>query len=100
MVHTYNFVTLVDKITEALDKGECIIGVFLIFSEASDIVDHGILLQKHELNGIQDITLKWFKDYLSNRIQHVTYNGIKSMTDIINTRYHKDLYSASRFLCI
>ena len=28
--------TLIDKITEALDKGECIIGVFLDFSKAFD----------------------------------------------------------------
>ena len=76
-------VTSIDKITEALDKGECIIGVFLDFSNAFDTVDHGILLQKLELYGLHDITLKWFKDYLSNRIQYVTYNGIKSMTDII-----------------
>ena len=78
-----SLVTLIDKITEALDKGECIIGVFLAFSKAFDTVDHGTLLQKLELYGLQDITLKWFKDYLSNRIQYVTYNGIKSMTDII-----------------
>ena len=76
-------VTLIDKITEVLDKRECIIGVFLDFSKAFDTVDHGILLQKLELCGLQDITLKWFKDYLSNRIQYVIYNGIKSMTDII-----------------
>ena len=58
-------VTLIDKVTEALDKGECIIGVFLDFSKAFDTVDHDILLQKLTLYGIQDIMLKWFKDYLS-----------------------------------
>ena len=76
-------VTLIDKITEALDNVECIIGVFFYFSKAFDTVDHGILLQKLELYGLQDIILIWFKNYLSNRIQYVTYNGIKSMTDII-----------------
>ena len=45
-------VTLIDKINEALDKGECIIGVFLDFFKAFDIVDHGILLQKLELYGL------------------------------------------------
>ena len=77
-------VTLIDKITEALDKGECIIGVFLDVSKAFDTVDHGMLLQKLELYGLQDITLKWFKDYSSNRIQYVTYNGYK-----INDRYNQ-----------
>ena len=38
-------VMLVDKISEALDRGECVIGVFLDFSKAFDTVDHKILLQ-------------------------------------------------------
>ena len=35
---------LTDKFTEALDCGECLIGVFSIFSKAFDTVDHAILL--------------------------------------------------------
>ena len=35
---------LVDKITEALDQGESVVGVFLDFSKAFDTVDHNILL--------------------------------------------------------
>ena len=76
-------VTLIDKVTEALDKGEYIIGVFLDFSKASDTIDHDILLQKLTLYDIQDIMLKWFKDYLSNRVQYITYNGMKSMREKI-----------------
>ena len=51
-------VTLIDNVTEALDKGECIIGVFLDFSKAFDTVDHDIILQKLTLYGMQDIMLK------------------------------------------
>ena len=76
-------VTLVDKVTEALDTGQCIIGVFLDFSKAFDTVDHDILLRKLTFYGIQDIMLKWFKDYLSNRVQYVTYNGMKLMREKI-----------------
>ena len=61
-------VTLIDKINEALDEGECIIGIFLDFSEAFDTSDHDMLLQKLKLYGLQDITFKWFKDYLPNGI--------------------------------
>ena len=60
--------TLIDKVAEALDKGECIIIVFLDFSKAFDTVDRDILLQKPTLYSMQDIMLKWFNDYLSNRV--------------------------------
>ena len=71
-------ITLIDKITEALDQGELVIGIFLDFSKAFDTVDHGILHQKRELFGVQDNALKWFDNYLSNRLQYVTYNNVKS----------------------
>ena len=70
---------LIDKITGALDKGKCVVGIFLDFSKAFDTVNHDILLQKLSLYGIQDIALAWFKDYLYNRTQYVTYNSIKSI---------------------
>ena len=41
-------ILLVDKITEALDRGECVIGIFLDFSKAFDTVDHNILMMKLE----------------------------------------------------
>ena len=63
---------LVDKITEALDKEECVVGIFLDFSKAFDTVNHDILLQKLNLYGVKDIALSWFKDYLTNITQYVT----------------------------
>ena len=70
--------TPVDKISEALDNGEYVIGVFLDFSKAFDAVDHDILLRKLEKYGIRGRALDWLTDYLSNRLQYVTYNGPKS----------------------
>ena len=63
---------LTDKITEALDRGECLIGVFLDFSKAFDTVDHAFLLTKLRKYGIQGVKLQWFSDYLFNRLQYVT----------------------------
>ena len=77
-------IILIDKISEALENGDCVIGIFLDFSKAFDTVDHIILLQKMDLYGIQDNTISWFENYLSNRKQYVTYNGIKSQTEKIN----------------
>ena len=74
---------LTDKITEALDRGECLIGVFLDFSKAFDTVDHDNLLEKLGKYGIQGVELQWFCDYLSNRMQYVTYNNHKSQKEKI-----------------
>lgn len=71
-------ITLIDKITKALDNGDIVIGVFLDFSKAFDTVDHKILLKKLEWYGIRNAPLKWFHDYLNKRYQYVTYNSTKS----------------------
>ena len=75
--------TLVDKISETLDNGDYVIGVFLDISKAFDSVDHDILLKKLEKYGIQGAALEWFTNYLSNRLQYVTYNGTKSKRETI-----------------
>ena len=66
-------ITIVDRLSEALEKGESVIGLFLDFSKAFDTVDHHILLLKLEHYGIRGSLLDWFKDYLYNRRQYVTY---------------------------
>ena len=55
---------LVNKMTEALDQGESVVGVFLDFSKAFDTVDHNILLRKMDKCGITGVELQWFEDYL------------------------------------
>ena len=51
-------VTLIDKITKSLDKGEWTIGVFLDLSKAVDEVDrHMSFITSARLYGIEDIML-------------------------------------------
>ena len=76
-------ILLIDRITEALDKGDCVVGIYLDFSKAFDTVNHEIVLQKLSMYGIQDISLEWFRDYLTNRSQYVTYNFKKSTKESI-----------------
>ena len=76
-------ITLIDKISAALDNGEIVVGLFLDFSKAFDTVNHTILLNKLFHYGIQDIPLKWFKSYLSQRYQYVTYNNHKPTNKLI-----------------
>ena len=77
------FIVLIEKVTEAIDKGESVVGVFLDFSKAFDTVDHGILVAKLHKYGVHDTALKWFEDYLTNRMQYITYNSIKSGQKLI-----------------
>ena len=76
-------IVLLDKMSEALERGECVIGVFLDFSKAFHTADHSILLKKMHKYGIQGLALCWFEDYLYNRKQYVTYNSYKSNYELI-----------------
>ena len=63
-------ICLVDRISNALENGEYVLGLFLDFVT----VNHDILFTKLECLGIRDTPLQWFKSYLSNREQYVIYN--------------------------
>jgi hypothetical protein len=69
---------LVDRISSALENGDCVIGVFLDLSKAFDTVDHQILLQKLYHYGVRGVAHSWFENYLYNRSQYVMYNNVKS----------------------
>ena len=69
---------MLDNVRNALDDGECAIGVFLDFQTAFGTVDHNILLDKFYNYGIMGIALGWFKSYMSNRYQLVRYNDCES----------------------
>ena len=71
-------ISLIDKLSSAMDQGDKVIGIFLDFSKAFDTADHNILLLKLEHYGIRGTALDWFRDYMSGRKQFVTYNGVKS----------------------
>jgi len=55
-------------------------GIFLDIKKAFDCVPRDILFKKLEHLGINGVTLKWFKSYLSNRSQKCDVNG--SLSDL------------------
>ena len=77
-------IILVDLLSKALEKGETVIGLFLDFSMVFETVDHEILLCKLEYNGIRGCLLDWFKDFLHNRCQFVTYCNTSSQHTSVN----------------
>ena len=69
---------LLDKLINSIENGETVVGVYLNFSKAFDTVDHNILLTKLYHYGIRGNALQWFKSYMSERKQFVSYNGTSS----------------------
>ena len=52
--------------------GESVAGVCLEFSKHLDTVDQDILLHKMVEYSIFGVKLKWFEDYLSQRMRYIT----------------------------
>ena len=76
-------ITLVDKITSAIDNGEFVIGVFLDFKKAFDTVDHTILLKKLYKYGIRGKAHDWLQDYLYQREQYVSFDNVISEKRVV-----------------
>ena len=69
---------MVEKWLKALDKGELVGVIFVDFRKAFDLVDHSILLKKLEIYKFSQVTLNWFKSYLSDRKQIVSFKNVDS----------------------
>ena len=67
-------IDLVDKISSNIDNKKHSIGILLDLSKAFGIIDHQILLRKLQCYVIRGIACDWFKSYLENRVQYVSYN--------------------------
>ena len=77
-------IMFMEKVSEAIDKGEYVIGIFIDFSKAFDTIDHKILLDKLNYYGIRGTPLSWIKNYLENRSQRVKYNNVLSSSHYTN----------------
>ena len=64
----------VDTIVQAVDAGKCVCAAFLDLRKAFDSLDQCILLGHLQQLGVSGVELRWFTDYLSNRMQRVKQN--------------------------
>ena len=76
---TFALLDLTEQIKESIDNKKYGCGVFIDIRKAFDTVNHDILLTKLNHYGIRGSGLQWFKSYLSNRKQFVSFNGVSSL---------------------
>ena len=67
-----------------MDNKKPTLSELLNLLNAFDAIDHDILLYKLEFYGVRGLALDWFKTYLYNRKQYVSYNGVQSESLSIN----------------
>lgn len=69
---------------ECLDDGNVVIAVFLDLKRAFETVDRAMMIKKLEAIGVRNETLKWFKNYLEERMQQTKYKNHTSTQREVN----------------
>ena len=72
IIHILNY------IAEAFNQNKLVVACFLDLSKAFDLINHRILLEKLKKISLNDISIKWFSSYLSNRKMFSCVNGTLS----------------------
>ncbi|XP_073537645.1 uncharacterized protein [Phyllobates terribilis] len=73
-----NLISFYDRITDWVDQGNAVDIVYLDFSKAFDKVSHTILIEKMTKYAMDQATVRWIHNWLSDRTQRVVVNGFTS----------------------
>ena len=71
-------IKVTDDWIRAIDRGEYVGSIFVDLQKAFDMVDHETLLKKLEDIGITELSLEWFRSYLTDRKIITCINNIPS----------------------
>ena len=74
----YALIEIVNRIYDSFYENEYTLGVFIDLSKVFDTVNHNILLKNLKLYGKENINLKWFTSYLSQRKQYMKHEDIET----------------------
>ena len=74
-----------DAWLSALNRDETVGAIFLDFSEAFDVVNHSLLLEKLSVYLPKSNCIDIFQSYLTEKCQHVYKNCEKSETKLISS---------------
>ena len=75
--------SLLNNIVECLENKEVGFCILLDFAKAFDTVNHEILLDKLDYYGIRGTAHKWFKSYLTDRMQCTEIGNTQSKLDYV-----------------
>lgn len=81
----------IQKITDALDKKDHLLGVFCDLSKAFDCVDHTILLMKLDHYGIRGTSLQFMESYISKRTQVTQISSMKNNVESVYISSTKEI---------
>ena len=70
-----------DKLHDALEKGDYVIGILIDFLKVFNTVDRSILLYNHY--GVRGPAYNWFCDYLNNKTQLVSFSNVHSQNKFV-----------------
>ena len=70
---------MTDTWLKTINEGKLVGCAMIDFRKAFDLVDHQLLLKKLRIYQFSDMSLSWFKSYLSNRTQQVVINDCSSV---------------------
>ena len=71
----YSLVVILEKWKRAIDKGECVLVLFMDFSKAFDTINRNIMITKLKACGFSREVLKFMQSYSKNRKQRVQINN-------------------------